>query len=178
MADYSALKQEVDSKVYENTEQQITGEKLNSVLNAMVDTINTTKADDSNVVHKTGLEEITGTKVFTDGQDRTVISDNGVYISFPEPEDNPPVSVRLGYYGFEMQIDNEWTEEPEPEIIITIGKEGIKYEKYSGTEWETTIGLGADGSATTRGGTITDLVGTILGLKNEVDGVNAILESI
>ena len=36
MANYNLLKADIDAKVYQNGKQEITGENLNSVLNAMV----------------------------------------------------------------------------------------------------------------------------------------------
>ena len=39
MANYQLLKADIDAKVYENAKQKITGENLNSVLNAMVTTL-------------------------------------------------------------------------------------------------------------------------------------------
>ena len=39
MANYQLLKADIDAKVYENAYREITGEKLNSVLNAMVTTL-------------------------------------------------------------------------------------------------------------------------------------------
>ena len=39
MANYQLLKADIDKKVYQNGKQEITGENLNSVLNAMVTTL-------------------------------------------------------------------------------------------------------------------------------------------
>src|SRR5574344_2149718 len=39
MANYNLLKADIDEKVYQNGHQEITGENLNSVLNAMVTTL-------------------------------------------------------------------------------------------------------------------------------------------
>src|SRR5574344_114117 len=39
MANYNLLKADIDAKVYQNGKQEITGENLNSVLNAMVTTL-------------------------------------------------------------------------------------------------------------------------------------------
>lgn len=39
MANYQILKADIDGKIYENTQQKITGENLNSILNAMVATL-------------------------------------------------------------------------------------------------------------------------------------------
>ena len=39
MANYQLLKADIDTKVYQNGQQEITGENLNSVLNAMVDSL-------------------------------------------------------------------------------------------------------------------------------------------
>ena len=39
MANYQLLKADIDEKVYQNGAQEITGENLNSVLNAMVTTL-------------------------------------------------------------------------------------------------------------------------------------------
>ena len=39
MANYQLLKADIDAKVYENAYREITGENLNSVLNAMVTTL-------------------------------------------------------------------------------------------------------------------------------------------
>lgn len=115
----------------------------------------------ADTVHKTGYEEITGNKVFISDYGRTVIGNNGVHVNFPEPEDNPPVSINLGYDGFEMQIDEEGAEEPGPEYIVTVGKYGVKYKKYNGAEWETTLGISSEGSITTESGTINDIVSAV-----------------
>ena len=39
MANYQILKADIDAKIYENAQQKITGENLNSILNAMVATL-------------------------------------------------------------------------------------------------------------------------------------------
>ena len=39
MANYQILKADIDEKIYENAQQKITGENLNSILNEMVATL-------------------------------------------------------------------------------------------------------------------------------------------
>lgn len=167
--------------------EQTTGQATDKVMSqkAVTDEL-------ADTVHKTGYEEITGTKVFASDYGRTVIKDTGVQVNFPEPEDNPPVSISLGYEGFEMQIDEERAEESGPGYIITLGKEGIEYKKYNGAEWETTARLGADGSVSTINGTIADIVlatkanttdltalsGRVDSIESVVGDVNEILETI
>ena len=94
MANYQLLKADIDKKVYENAQQKITGESLNSVLNAMVTTLGA-EYQFAGVATKDTNPEISDAKVFY------IANGKGTYTNFGSLEVTEDEVVVLYY-------DTEW----------------------------------------------------------------------
>ncbi len=94
MANYQLLKADIDKKVYQNGEQEITGANLNSVLNAMVTTLGA-EYQFAGVATKDTNPEVSDAKVFY------IANGKGTYTNFGRIEVTEDEVVVLYY-------DTEW----------------------------------------------------------------------
>ena len=113
MANYQLLKADIDAKVYENAYRKITGENLNSVLNAMVTTLGA-EYQFAGVATKDTNPEISDAKVFY------IANGKGIYTNFGGinvTEDDVVV----------LYWDSSWHKEStgiaREEILTELGKE-------------------------------------------------------